>query len=433
MNNKTFISILLLLIIAPASQAQFGKNLINKIKNRAEQKAEQRVVNHADKAMEEAMDEAEGKNKKPAAPASEAKQDTKTASAPSQGITAFSKFDFIPGEKIIYAEDFSQDAIGELPLNWNTSGKAAVVTLEGFAGNWMKLYQNSIYLTSNKKVFPKDFTIEFDMILQFNYKEYTLPLVTVGFLASGELETTDNQLLTSPSKFHSAQLQLRPYNNGSSSASFRSYVETSEHFKSGDQNLSNLEKYYNKVAHIAMQVQKNRLRIWINSEKVFDMPQALNTKYDFNQLFFKIHTSGYLEDQIGFYIGNLKVAEGLPDARHKLIDEGSFSTNGILFDQGSAVIKPESYGIIKEVANVLKEHADVKIKITGHTSSEGKDATNLELSHKRAAAVKEALVTTYGIEASRVTTDGKGETEPVADNATKEGRLLNRRVAFTKL
>ena len=182
-----------------------------------------------------------------------------------------------------------------------------------------------------------------------------------------------------------------------------------------------------------MQIQESRLRIWINSEKVFDIPKALATQYMFNQLFFKIHSSGYKENEIGFYLGNIKVATGIPDTRHKLMDEGTFSTTGILFNVNEATLQPASYGVIREIAAVLKANPSVRINITGHTDSDGADASNLSLSQKRAATVKEVLTNEFGIDAARMETDGKGETKPVADNKTKEGKAANRRVEFTKL
>lgn len=357
----------------------------------------------------------------------------RASEANNTSFRAYSKFDFIPGEKIIYSEDFSQDAVGELPLKWNTSGKGEVVTLEGFSGKWLRMFQNSLYLSSSTKPFTKNFTVEFDMILQFNYKSYTLPLVTVGLLSSGKDESTDNKFLTSQAIYASAHLQLRPYNNATSSLSFISYLERAEYFKSADQSFPSLEKSYNKVMHIAMQAQETRLRIWINNEKIYDVPRGIATQHEFNQIFFKIHTSGYKDDQIGFFVNNLRVATGVADTRHKLLEEGKFSTNAIQFDVQSSVIKPESYGIIKQIGNVLKENEDVKIRIVGYTSSDGDDKSNLELSKSRAAAVKDVLVKSFEIDAARIVTEGKGEAEPVGDNKTKEGRMLNRRVAFIKV
>jgi OOP family OmpA-OmpF porin len=213
----------------------------------------------------------------------------------------------------------------------------------------------------------------------------------------------------------------------------KSFIERRDYYKSADQELNSFDDNYNKVIHIAMQMQESRLRIWINSEKVFDIPKALATQYMFNQLFFKIHNSGYKENEIGFYLGNIKVATGIPDTRHKLMEEGKFSTTGILFNVNEATLQPASYGVIREIAAVLKSNPSVRISITGHTDSDGADAANLSLSQKRAATVKDVLVYEFAIDVARMETDGKGESKPVADNKTKEGKAANRRVEFTKL
>jgi outer membrane protein OmpA-like peptidoglycan-associated protein len=146
-----------------------------------------------------------------------------------------------------------------------------------------------------------------------------------------------------------------------------------------------------------------------------------------------MESSNYKDDEVGFYVSNIKVATGVADTRHKLIEEGKFSTTGILFDPQSAAIKQESYGVIKDIAGVLKENTTVNVKVVGHTSSDGDDAANLELSKQRSASVKDLLVKEYGLEEARIKTEGKGETQPVADNKTKEGKAQNRRVEFIKL
>ena len=81
----------------------------------------------------------------------------------------------------------------------------------------------------------------------------------------------------------------------------------------------------------------------------------------------------------------------------------------------------------------MKENATVKVRIIGHTDADGEDAKNLDLSKRRAASVKNTLQSEFGIEASRMETDGKGEAQPVAPNTTAEGKANNRRVEFVKL
>ncbi len=112
-----------------------------------------------------------------------------------------------------------------------------------------------------------------------------------------------------------------------------------------------------------------------------------------------------LKDDDRYFMANLKLAVGTPDTRHKLIETGEFSTTGIKFDSGSDKIKPESYGTLKEIAQVLKEFPDVKIKIIGHTDTDGTPEKN-------------TLVKEFGIDASKMETDGKAN---------------NRRVEFVKL
>src|SRR6185503_16799714 len=112
-------------------------------------------------------------------------------------------------------------------------------------------------------------------------------------------------------------------------------------------------------------------------------------------------------DQDRYLLNNLKLAAGLPDTRTKLITEGKFVTSGILFDVNSDKIKPQSYGVLKDIANVLNENSSINIKIIGHTDSDGNAADNLNLSKRRAEAVKASLVKDFGIDASRFQTDGK--------------------------
>jgi outer membrane protein OmpA-like peptidoglycan-associated protein len=131
-------------------------------------------------------------------------------------------------------------------------------------------------------------------------------------------------------------------------------------------------------------------------------------------------------------VSNLRLATGAPDTRNKILKENKWVTHGILFDVNSATIKPESYGTLKEMADVMKEYADLKVKIVGHTDADGSDAANLELSKKRAASVKESLAKDFGIDAGRMETDGKGESEPIDKNTTAAGKANNRRVEFIK-
>ena len=100
----------------------------------------------------------------------------------------------------------------------------------------------------------------------------------------------------------------------------------------------------------------------------------------------------------------------------------------VKFDFDKAQVKQESHGDIKALADFMKQYPQTSTVVEGHTDSVGSDAYNQGLSERRANAVREVLVNQYGVESGRVQAVGYGESRPVADNATAEGRAINRRV-----
>lgn len=116
----------------------------------------------------------------------------------------------------------------------------------------------------------------------------------------------------------------------------------------------------------------------------------------------------------------------------QLETKGRVQIYGIYFDFASDVLRPESEAVLKEIADVMTTHADWQLSIEGHTDNIGGDAYNLDLSNRRAAAVKQALVDRYQIKADRLTTQGFGASRPVDTNETLEGRAQNRRVELVK-
>ena len=115
-----------------------------------------------------------------------------------------------------------------------------------------------------------------------------------------------------------------------------------------------------------------------------------------------------------------------------LSETGAVALRNILFDTGKATIKPVSEKQLAEVGQLLKNDQALKLEIQGHTDNVGKKAFNQKLSQARAAAVKDYIVKKYGVAADRLTTAGFGFDKPVADNATLQGRALNRRVDLVK-
>ena len=116
----------------------------------------------------------------------------------------------------------------------------------------------------------------------------------------------------------------------------------------------------------------------------------------------------------------------------QIYKDGKFITHGILFDVNKSTIKPSSTGVLNQIAKLMKEHADLKFSIEGHTDSDGDETSNQTLSEQRAESVKKAL-TEVGIESSRLQTKGWGESKPIDNNDSPEGKANNRRVEFVKI
>ena len=127
-----------------------------------------------------------------------------------------------------------------------------------------------------------------------------------------------------------------------------------------------------------------------------------------------------------------EIKETLPGAEVERVGEGikvTMKENMVNFGFDSSDLTPAAKANLDKLAQVLKNNMDTNINIYGHTDSKGTDANNLSLSERRAAAVKNYLVS-QGVSSSRMFTMGVGEKEPVASNDTDAGRAENRRVEF---
>lgn len=125
----------------------------------------------------------------------------------------------------------------------------------------------------------------------------------------------------------------------------------------------------------------------------------------------------------------VKANNGCPEIKEEVKKVFEKALNGIEFETGSAKIKKSSNKILDDVVTIMKENPSYKLSINGHTDNAGKADKNQVLSEDRAAAVK-AYLENKGVEASRLTSAGFGQTQPVADNKTAKGRAKNRRVEF---
>jgi outer membrane protein OmpA-like peptidoglycan-associated protein len=131
-------------------------------------------------------------------------------------------------------------------------------------------------------------------------------------------------------------------------------------------------------------------------------------------------------------VSTLRIAAGGKKLYDVLAASGRVATHGILFDTGLDRIRGESTPTLKEIGQMLKEHPELELTIEGHTDNVGQATANLTLSQKRADAVEQYLVATFGIDAARLTTKGYGDTKPADKNDSPQGRQNNRRVELVK-
>ncbi len=340
----------------------------------------------------------------------------------SSGFKTYSKYDFVPGEKVIGFEDFSTGNIGDFPAGWNTNGSGEIVTVEGKAGRWLWITKPGLFMPEFTDKYPEDFTFEFDLLHGIPFSGALFSVVIA--------EMNDITMLlgwnTSPHTFKTEFYVNSARNEGNISTEIR---KNSTSQSANEISTELMSDKYNPI-HIAIWRQKERVRVYCNQEKVWDIPKAIAPDAKLNAIFFPIQEA---DATIQYYVGNIRLAVGAPDTRNKILTQNKWVTHGILFDVNSAIIKPESYGTLKEMANVLKEYPDLKVKIIGHTDADGNDVSNLDLSKRRAASVKAALAKEFGIVENRMETDGKGEGEPMDKNDNPAGKANNRRVEFIKI
>ena len=226
----------------------------------------------------------------------------------------------------------------------------------------MKLAANGFYTPEFITALPDDFTLELDILSPPTFKN-GYPLQTI--LAELPSPTGNSELLQWAGAPNFFQFVADPE---AGSEGFVQVMLRQASVSTPPRNRST--KQFTKVAnpvHVSLWRQRQRMRVYLNEEKLFDLPRALAPSSKFNTLLFVLQNDAGESD---FCISNLRLAVGSPDTRNKLLTEGKWVTHGILFDVNSDRVKPESYGALKEIVNVLTENADVKVQVVGHTDAD---------------------------------------------------------------
>ena len=434
MRTPIYFLMAIAILIPATSGAQLLKKLGKRAERAAERTVERRVDRETSKKTDQVLDSilepgskrSENPNKKsdpPPPPPGDNSGNTggQSPTSPNPGeanpdLKVYSKFDFVPGDEVIFFDDFAEDFVGDFPAKWNTNGTGEVVTVGSGNDKWLELKPGYglVYIPDVPDL-PEEFTVEFDLMTRgIDRQTSSTAVLKVGISDDPSFKWGNYANVDIP---------------------FCQYAPVGFFVRNGGDINNKIDgDIRDKVLgqpHISIAVNKQRFRLWVDESKYLDIPRMIPEGVDPLNIKFELHQFKDGKDRL--FIRNLKVAAGGSDLRRALINMGRVSTNGILFDTGSANIQPKSMGIIRQVSQVLQQENGMRLKIVGHTDSDGNEAANRDLSQRRAEAVKNALVSVYGIDGSRLQTEGKGETEPVEDNATAEGKAKNRRVEFVKI
>jgi OOP family OmpA-OmpF porin len=414
---------LILFILLFSAQEIFAQGLLNKIKSKAQEK-----IGTANKSKKGAAETEENTSENTA----DTTAPETTATKPDNDLAAYRKFGFVRGSDIIFQDAFEDDAIGDYPKRWNSDAGGEVVSITKYGGNWLKSAESAHNFVDFLKSMPLNFTLEFDVISDAkSSSDYNSIMVMFASSKGGKsFQKTKSQ--DEISGFNT-EIDLFKgwiaYNNlwNITDSTNESYLEIVS------PSFYNLDKFnYNgKPLHVSFVRQDARLILYINTTRIFDIRNAFAKNTLLNNLMFKTYSK--LEDETaGLYISNIVLAETVSDNRKDLFIDGKYVTNSILFETNSDKIQPSSLPSITIVADYLNSNPTVKLKVVGHTDNVGDDASNLNLSARRAASVVNELVGFHKIDKSRLSAEGKGETQPIAENITNEGKAKNRRVEFIK-
>jgi outer membrane protein OmpA-like peptidoglycan-associated protein len=410
----------LLLLLAGAvspAEAQFGKKLKNALKQNAEDKAVQAAVGEQNKAIDAATTggpdstaaagpaedataaEAPAADAIPAANATTAA--TATSAAPTApggkadalkpGEGAWANYDFKPGDRALYVDDFTADEVGDFPKRMEfKAGALEIVEWQGT--RYLRASQDSRFYVNLPEILPERFTMEFD---------YSIPTGGEVWISFGD----ENK-------------RVQFGGDGTAAA----YNQDTKITANG--RLPNGERGALRRARVL--ADGKYIKAYLDDTRVINVPNADVGRS--KQILF--YTDGDAKQPALF--GNFRIAAGGKKLYDALAATGRVATQGIYFDTGSDRIRPESSPTLKEIGAMLKDHPDLKLAIEGHTDNVGAAAANQALSEKRAAAVRQALVDGYQVDGARLQAKGLGQTKPAAPNDTPEGRQSNRRVELVR-
>ncbi|MDM8159018.1 OmpA family protein [Labilibaculum sp. K2S] len=318
----------------------------------------------------------------------------------------WNKFDFVPGDVVIFEDGPAiTEENGEFPSRWDlVKGQVEIASVNG--ENVMMFMDGTPavvpYLkNASEDYLPEVFTVEFDFYKPVHGNRFSVYLYDIK-----------NQR-----------------NSGQEIEIGYKHISVENSNVSGEH--PNLDYTWNDKArwiHVSIAYTKGKLKVYMDDTRLINIPH-----YEANPT--GICLQAYwaeLSADKAYYVKNVRIAKGGVKYYDRVLQNGKIICNGIRFDVNKASLKPESMGPINEIFQLLQKQPDLNFSIEGHTDSDGDDASNKSLSEARAKVVMEKLIQ-MGISSNRLSYAGYGESKPLDNNSTPEGKANNRRVEFVKV
>ena len=428
MMKKLIFMLIVAFACAGTADAQGWLKKLGKV---AEDAAKRTVESNVDRKTSQAVDDAMNpdtskKSKKSSSDNDEAESESAgAAEGDDTPVAENQKSDFVRGSVILFEDDFANEQMGEFPSKWDISEGS----LETAAINGKKyLHSNapdswfSPLMENMKSYLPEVFTLEWD---EFYCKS--------GDIA--DFPSDFNFYDANGSEVGHIYKRYRPGNpDFYGNYSFKKGGGVDENV-TGSFDWDHMKKFI-KIGqwnHFAISFNKRAFKLYVNGNRFINLPNvAAPARFVF-----------IIQDENPYRgVANVVLAKGavelyerqttdLSAVEKAIAETGKFVTNNILFETGKATLKPESMAEIQKVADYMKKNPTARFEVQGHTDNQGSDKINDPLSQQRAEAVVKALEG-LGCDPFNMRAVGKGSHEPVADNATEDGRAKNRRVEFIK-
>jgi len=259
--------------------------------------------------------------------------------------------DFVPGYNVIFEDHFEPDPVGDLPAKWSTSGDGKVVTLDRLPGKWFKISQPTSVSPELAQALPENCTIEFDLYLKNTTgiaPQIMFGLTTLSDVSSGDVYRNN------------IWVKCAGYNEGGSVQ----FGKTIQDLGNRDFRLSG---FVGRKLHVSISVNNTRFRVWMDKEKVVDLPKLLTGEYRNN--FFIACSEIVPSAEEGVYFSNVRIASGDADARSllvkQLLEQGSVVTNDITFNPNTNNVSSQAVPILDTLGQTMVNNPTMNIQLNG--------------------------------------------------------------------